>query len=195
MGTSRDDCACCKEGVDAMQCGYPMHRFCSKKENYGCPGVCNNQYTLSGKGYPCYSDRSRTDCAWCSPVGWQCEKNKATGPDAKGGSRCAPRNDQKYCTSLQGDCKHIPGCDFNAECKYQKDLGTYLKYYECKCKEEDGWIGNGIQCQDINGTMSYSPFKRVEVEIKIESENYTYPAPDNLSLGESMNTLISEMGN
>merc|ERR1712072_462951 len=51
-------CACCK-GSNSMQCGWPMHRFCYKKSKMGCPGVCNNKYTLSGKGFPCYSDKSK----------------------------------------------------------------------------------------------------------------------------------------
>merc|ERR1711974_250600 len=28
---TRNDCACCKKGVGAMQCGFPMHKFCYKK--------------------------------------------------------------------------------------------------------------------------------------------------------------------
>merc|ERR1712147_598955 len=88
------------KGVGAMQCGFPMHKFCYKKSDMGCPGVCNYKYTLSGKGYPCFSDHSNTDCAsqqgdckhigYCDPnatckkkanVGkfgqyWQCECNK-----------------------------------------------------------------------------------------------------------------------
>merc|ERR1712243_345666 len=83
---TRHDCACCKKGVKGgtMQCGYPMHKFCWKKSDRGCPGVCNYKYTLSGKGYPCFSDHSNTDCACCKKkanVGkfgqyWQCECNK-----------------------------------------------------------------------------------------------------------------------
>merc|ERR1712130_608941 len=57
---TRNDCACCKKGVGAMQCGFPMHKFCYKKSDKGCPGVCNYKYTLSGKGYPCFSDHSNT---------------------------------------------------------------------------------------------------------------------------------------
>ena len=109
---TRNDCACCKKGVGAMQCGwtfrsssptiskirfpqnshfielwrslvklsksfpekcklenwlddivthcrFPMHKFCYKKSDMGCPGVCNYKYTLSGKGYPCFSDHSK----------------------------------------------------------------------------------------------------------------------------------------
>merc|ERR1712226_1134221 len=85
---TRNDCACCKKGVNAMQCGFPMHKFCYKKSDMGCPGVCNYKYTLSGKGYPCFSDHSNTDCAWCNKNGWQCEQNSITGPDSKKGSRC-----------------------------------------------------------------------------------------------------------
>merc|ERR1712107_942688 len=80
---TRNDCACCKKGVGAMQCGFPMHKFCYKKSDMGCPGVCNYKYTLSGKCYPCFSDHSNTDCAWCNKNGWQCEQNAITGPDSK----------------------------------------------------------------------------------------------------------------
>merc|ERR1712109_111175 len=73
-----------------------------------------NKYTLSGKGYPCFSDHSNTDCAWCNKNGWQCEQNAITGPDSKKGSRCQARTNQKYCASQQGDCKHIGYCDPNA---------------------------------------------------------------------------------
>merc|ERR1712108_89144 len=66
---TRNDCACCKKGVGAMQCGFPMHKFCYKKSDKGCPGVCNYKYTLSGKGYPCFSDHSNMDCAWCNKEG------------------------------------------------------------------------------------------------------------------------------
>merc|ERR1712222_151006 len=30
---TRNDCACCKKGVGAMQCGFPMHKFCYKKSD------------------------------------------------------------------------------------------------------------------------------------------------------------------
>ena len=30
---SKKICACCKAGTDAMQCGWPMHKFCYKKSN------------------------------------------------------------------------------------------------------------------------------------------------------------------
>merc|ERR1711915_1049185 len=54
---TRKDCACCTK-KEYQQCGWPMHKFCYKKEpkgkpQIGCPGVCNNQYTLSGKVFPC----------------------------------------------------------------------------------------------------------------------------------------------
>merc|ERR1712130_474006 len=57
-----------------MQCGFPMHKFCYKKSDKGCPGVCNYKYTLSGKGYPCFSDHSNTDCAWCNKEGWHASR-------------------------------------------------------------------------------------------------------------------------
>merc|ERR1712061_625183 len=60
---SRNNCACCEEGTNAMQCGWPKHKWCYKKSDKGCPGVCNNAYTLSGKGFPCHNDPNNFDCA------------------------------------------------------------------------------------------------------------------------------------
>merc|ERR1712110_788598 len=69
---SKKICACCK-GSNSMQCGWPMHRYCYKKSKMGCPGVCNNKFTLSGKGFPCYNDKSKgNNCAWCAAGGFQC---------------------------------------------------------------------------------------------------------------------------
>jgi len=187
------DCACCKPDTNSMQCGFPMHNACWKKEKYGCPGICNNKYTLSTKGYPCYSDRLRTDCAWCTPAGWQCIKNKATGPDARGGNRCAPRNQQKYCESQQADCKHIPGCDINAKCNFKQQVGV-LKHFQCECNKEDDYIGNGIQCMNnVTGEMSFNPDMHVEVTMTLVNENYTFPAPEELTVGETMENLVSQM--
>ena len=93
---TKTNCACCKEGVgEVMQCGWPMHKYCYKKSNMGCPGVCNNKYTLSGKGFPCYSDPTGNkyglNCAWCAKTGFQCAADKWNGPDSKFGSRCQAR--------------------------------------------------------------------------------------------------------
>merc|ERR1711988_2000078 len=55
---SKVNCACCK-GENVMQCGWPMHKYCYQKSKIGCPGLCNNKYTLSGKGFPCYNDKSK----------------------------------------------------------------------------------------------------------------------------------------
>merc|ERR1711953_586568 len=96
---SKKVCACCKkvDGVETMQCGWPMHRFCYKKSKVGCPGGCNNKYTLSGKGFPCYNDKSKgNNCAWCAPGAFQCYADGLTGPDSKDGSRCQTQTNQKY---------------------------------------------------------------------------------------------------
>merc|ERR1712088_1306531 len=78
---------------------------CCKRSKMGCPGVCNNKYTLSGKGFPCYNDKSKGNtCAWCAAGGFQCYADGTTGPDSKDGSRCQDQKNQKYCTSVQGDC-------------------------------------------------------------------------------------------
>merc|ERR1712228_1108992 len=79
---TRKDCACCTK-KEYQQCGWPMHKFCYKKEpkgkpQIGCPGVCNNQYTLSGRGFPCSSDHDNKDCAWCTSTGFQCAQEKVS---------------------------------------------------------------------------------------------------------------------
>merc|ERR1711953_717186 len=166
---TRNDCACCKKGVGAMQCGWPMHKFCWKKSDKGCPGVCNYKYTLSGKGYPCYSDHSNTNCAWCNKDGWQCEQNSIHGPNSDKGSRCQARKNQNYCTSQQGDCKHIAYCDPNATCKKKSNVGKFGQYWRCECNK--GWSGNGIQCMDNDGA----------------------PVQDQFNHGSAMENLLSEM--
>merc|ERR1711872_539903 len=101
----------------------------------GCPGVCNNEYTLSGKGFPCYSDNTNKDCAWCTESGYQCKQDKNTGPDSKGGSRCTNAKNKNYCESQKGDCQFIPACDGNAECKFKKSLSKYINFWKCECKK------------------------------------------------------------
>jgi len=192
----RTDCACCKEGKDIQQCGYPMHNYCYKKDKkkpVGCPGVCNNEFTLSTKGFPCYSDHGNTDCAWCTDKGFQCEDNKVTGVNSKEGSRCANGKNKNYCKSQQGDCKHIPACDVNAECKFKKKLSRYLSYWQCECREPFP-KGNGIKCKDANGTFSTPPNMGVEVTLSLTQEEYTYPYNNGeLGVGEKMEALNQEM--
>merc|ERR1712142_769472 len=102
----RKDCACCKgKASKVMQCGWPMHHYCYKKsERFGCPGIPNNKYTFSTRGYPCFWDHDRTDCAWCSPGGYQCGPGQKAGPEAKDGNRCQTGRNLKYCDSVLGDC-------------------------------------------------------------------------------------------
>merc|ERR1711878_156507 len=130
---SKKICACCK-GSNTMQCGWPMHRFCYKRSKMGCPGVCNNKYTLSGKGFPCYNDKSKGNtCAWCAPGGFQCYADGITGPDSKDGSRCQDQKNQKYCTSVQGDCAHIPGACPESRCQTSRKINKYLTHSQCEC--------------------------------------------------------------
>lgn len=194
----RKDCACCEEGVGRVQqCGYPMHRYCYKREDrgnaqVGCPGVCNNAFTLSTKGYPCFSDRSNKDCAWCNEVGFQCAQDRATGPDSKRGSRCQRGSNTEYCESQQGDCKHIPPCDVNAECNLSKRMTKKINYYQCECKK--GYTGNGIQCQDANGTLSADPNSPVNVQIKLTSAQYMHPHIEGeFTYGNRLEEMFGEM--
>merc|ERR1712013_851414 len=187
-----NDCACCKKGVGAMQCGFPMHKFCYKKSDMGCPGVCNYKYTLSGKGYPCFSDHSNTDCAWCNKNGWQCEQNAITGPDSKKGSRCQARTNQKYCASQQGDCKHIGYCDPNATCKKKANVGKFGQYWQCECNK--GYTGNGIQCMDGEGNLRAQPGQQVEVTLTMTAGLYEdAPVENEFSHGDAMESLLAEM--
>jgi len=193
---TKKDCACCKS-KEYQQCGWPMHKFCYKKEKkgkplIGCPGVCNNQYTLSGKGYPCYSDHDNKDCAWCTTSGYQCAQDKVTGPDSKAGSRCTNSKNKNYCKSQQGDCKHIAACDDNAECKFKEKVSRYISYWQCQC--DGGFKGNGVQCMDGNGTLSLPSDLSVEVTLSIMKEEYTYPyTSGEFGLGEKMEALNQEM--
>merc|ERR1712029_202985 len=195
---SKNDCACCKEGTDAMQCGWPMHKYCYKKSDKGCPGVCNNAFTLSGKGFPCHNDPNNFDCAWCTKTGFQCFPDKNNGPDSKAGSRCAAQKDQKYCKSVQGDCRHISGACPPERCiKQGKVPGKpykHLTYYECECA--DGYTGNGIQCMDANGTWAVSGDAFVELEMTLTSEVETFPFDPSTDLptGVELQDLIDQMG-
>jgi len=195
---SKNHCACCKEGTDAMQCGWPMHKYCYKKSDKGCPGVCNNAFTLSGRGFPCHNDPNNFDCAWCTKTGFQCFPDKFNGPDSKEGSRCAAQKDQKYCKSVQGDCRHISGACPPERCiKQGKVPGKpykHLTYYECECA--DGYTGNGIQCMDANGTWAVSGDAYVELEMTLTSEVETFPFDPSTDLptGVELQDLIDQMG-
>jgi len=197
---SKKICACCKkvEGVEVMQCGFPMHKFCYKKSTnpkkvIGCPGVCNNKYTLSGKGFPCYNDKSKgNNCAVCAKGAFQCYADGITGPDSKDGSRCQDQKNQKYCTSCQGDCRHIPGA-CPGRCVNQGKVNKFTKHSQCVCPE--GYSGNGIQCYNANGTLLADPNTHVELTMDITTEEDEFPfTGENFSSSAELQTLITEMG-
>jgi len=191
---SKKVCACCKkvDGVETMQCGWPMHRFCYKKSKVGCPGVCNNKYTLSGKGFPCYNDKSKgNNCAWCAPGAFQCYADGLTGPDSKDGSRCQTQTNQKYCTSVQGDCGHIPAA-CPGRCESQGKINKYQKHSQCECPL--GYSGNGIQCYS-NGTLLADPNTHVELQMDIMTETHEFPfTGEGFTSSAELQTLINEMG-
>jgi len=189
---SKKICACCK-GNNAMQCGWPMHKYCYKKSKMGCPGVCNNKYTLSGKGFPCYSDKSKgNDCAWCAVGGFQCYADGTTGPDSKDGSRCQDQKNQKYCTSVQGDCRHIPAACPQSRCQHSKKINKYMTHSQCECPQ--GYKGNGIQCYS-NGTVLADPKTHVELQMDILTEEFQFPfTGEGFSSSAELQALITEMG-
>merc|ERR1712121_97554 len=187
-----NNCACCKNG--GVQCGYPEHKKCYKKsaKGYCCPGGCNYKYTLSGKGYPCYSNHENTNCAWCNKLGYQCKQDSHTGPNSEYGSRCQKRNNQNYCVSQQGDCKHIAKCDPNATCKKKAKVGKYGQFWQCECNR--GFSGNGILCRDSNGTLSAKPNQQVEVTMTMTAGLYEdTPVENEFNHGAAMENLLSEM--
>ena len=100
---------------------------------------------------------------------------------------------KNYCKSQQGDCKHIPACDVNAECKFKEKVSRYVSYWQCEC--EKGFKGNGIQCMDGNGTLSLPSDLAVEVTLSVLNEEYTYPYTNGeFGAGEKMELLYQEMG-
>merc|ERR1712223_2035896 len=189
---SKVNCACCKGG-NVMQCGWPMHKYCYKKSKIGCPGVCNNKYTLSGKGFPCYNDKSKgNSCAVCTKGAFQCYADDTTGPDSSGGSRCIgnTKKDKKHCVSVQGDCKHITGACPGDRCQFQGKVKG-KSYSQCVCPEE--YEGNGLQCYS-NGTLLADPDTQVELEMNIMSEEYQFPfTGQDFSNSANLELLITEL--
>merc|ERR1712121_523813 len=195
---NKSNCACCQDEADVgpvMQCGWPMNKYCYKKGSKGCPGVCNNAYTLSGKGFPCQNDPMNLDCAWCTMTGFQCFPDKWNGPNSKAGSRCQKQTNQKYCKSVQGDCLHIPGACPSERCVKVKQINKYMKYYECQCPE--GYEGNGIQCFDTQtGEQLVLSDQYVDLQLTLSQNISTFPFDGtNLPTGVELQNLITEMGN
>lgn len=158
---SRNDCATCKNGGN--QCGWPMHNWCQNpKIKGGCNGISSNKYTLSSKGYPCYSNTKDTSCAWCAPgkVG-QCKMNQRA---ENCGSYCH-RSSNKPCDGLPTNCKKIAKCGLSASCS---------KKEECVC--DKGFYGNGFQCfNSSTGEAALNPESQVEVDMTFRSEFFVYP--------------------
>merc|ERR1712013_854890 len=152
----RKDCACCKGKTSkVMQCGWPMHHYCFKKsERFGCPGVPNNKYTFSTRGY-------------------HCGPGQKAGPEAKDGNRCQTGRNLKYCDSVLGDCRHIPACDHNAKCLFNREFGKNLNLFHCVCNKKGGYKGNGIQCVDRNGTFPNNDLESLaSLDIKLQTDFY-----------------------
>ena len=102
---------------------------------------------------------------------------------------------QKYCKSVQGDCRHIPGACPAERCVKVKDINKYMKYYECQCP--DGYEGNGIQCFDTTtGEQLVQSDQYVELDLTLSQNISTFPFDgSNLPTGVELQNLINEMGN
>jgi len=190
---ARSDCACCKNKA-YTQCGYPMHKYCWKNSpTRGCPGVCNNAFTLSTRGFPCYSNPANKACAWCAPFAKQCKADGVTGPASRGGSRCTSARNANYCFGVQGDCSHMSGqvCSPYARCLPWKKKGN-TEHKQCRCNP--GFGGNGVTCRDSTGSIPPAPDAMVEVLIQMKGDVYTYPHTEGqFTSGPSMESLYGEM--
>jgi len=166
---TRTDCAICKQYVNAMPCGYPLHNFCYKKSKQGCPKIPNSEYTLSTTGYPCYWDHNDKRCAWCAPGAFQCGPGPKTGPDSGQGNRC-DKGPTSVCNGVVGDCRHIPSCHLDADCVFKEKIdGRSL--FQCKCKK--GFFGNGIQCaSEDTGAVGVDPNTMVTVKATLTRDYY-----------------------
>ena len=100
----------------------------------------------------------------------------------------------KYCKSVQGDCRHIPGACPTDRCIFQEKVSKFLSYYECQCP--DGYTGNGIQCFDADGNAPVSADVYVELDMTMTNEFETFPFDGSeISNGVELQSLITEMGN
>ena len=79
----------------------------------------------------------------------------------------------KYCDSVLGDCRHIPACDHNAKCLFNREFGKNLNLFHCVCNKKGGYKGNGIQCVDRNGTFpNNDPESLASLDIKLQTDFY-----------------------
>merc|ERR1719228_1363838 len=80
----------------------------------------------------------------------------------------------------------------NATCKFKRKVGKNNAYYQCECNP--GFTGNGIQCKDKNGEMSFPSDLQVEMTLKLESDLVNFPhTAGNFSEGKEMETLVKKM--
>jgi len=202
------ECACCNKKVDgkkadSMQCGYPMHKYCYKKTrakdgtliSKGCPGIPQPKFTLSTKGFACYFKNSNTkECAWCADGGYQCGPGARAGLTSKNGNHCITGRNKKYCDSVIGDCRHIPGaCSSAASCVEAGKFGKGLKLYKCEC--DKGFTGNGIDCYNEDGELHTDAANVVEVEMTLHDDFYQFPhEAGQFPQSPSTQALIKEMG-
>merc|ERR1712215_502094 len=159
-------CAKCKPNGKA--CGYPMHEWCQdKKSKIGCKGIPHNKETLSTKGYPCYWDPKKLDCAWCADKKVQCKDSQAA---QSCGSFCMSESSPQ-CDGVASSCLNIPVCGFGGSCD--------RKTGKCKCGK--GFSGNGFQCfNSSSGDPAPNPNGNVLVTIGTDSKYFVYPDGSNM---------------
>lgn len=184
---TKTDCACCKN--DGVQCGFPQERFCYKRDgSKGCPYVSKNNLALSQKGFPCYWDHNDRSCAWCGPGKYQCAEGKEN-PCENGKTG---RN-KAACDGVIADCGHMGKdiCDINAECVEGTQPWSKGKY-KCKCNQ--GWKGNGLQCVDADGNFGENPNVVVDLEMTLTNDFIVTPHEEGVyPYGETQDDLFSMM--
>jgi len=140
-----------------------------KKSTIGCKGIPHNKETLSTKGYPCYWDPKKLDCAWCAEKKGQVDEKKVQCKDSQATQKCGSfcmKDSSPQCDGVITSCLNIPSCGFGASCD--------RKTGKCKCGK--GFSGNGFQCfNSSSGDPATNPSGTVQLTIGTQSEYFVYP--------------------
>jgi len=189
----------------------------------GCPGIIQNQFTLSQTGHPCFWDHGDRSCAFCVPGSYdtdgqafQCGPGPKSDP-AMGKNHCFSGRRPTGCGEgvdmHLADCKAMGKgiCDVNAECIPMFQDGRYEQTHKCVCKP--GWQnatgmpfadmdyklttlddgGHGLACQNDNGEFSEVGDKVVEVEMELTLDTFYAVANSSFSSGPVQESLMAAM--